>query len=208
MIPFASAICTSFEGGRRIATGALADVVAATKPLVDLGRAEPIVIFDHVSSQTLEIDFRGSESDVLDRLPKSESGSESVANVPEQPARRAGRPKLGVVGREVTLLPRQWDWLATQPGGASVVLRKLIEEARKDRDFKGLKRDIQESTYRFMSVMAGNRPGFEEASRALFGDDREGLQNRIAGWPTDIRDHLMFLAGGGGLATSGIAASR
>lgn len=195
----ACTVCTAFEGNRRIATGVLLEVVAAAKPVVDRAGSEPILIFDHGSSQTIEIDFRGSVSDVFGRLPGPEPETES-ADSAGPPQRKVGRPKLGVVGREVTLLPRQWDWLATQPGGASVVLRKLVEEARKDRDFKGLKRDIQAAAYRFMSVMAGNLPNFEEASRSLFADDREGLENRIAGWPTDIRNHVMFLASGGGVA--------
>lgn len=206
MIPSANTVCSAFEGDRRIATGMLAEVVAATKPVVERQGADSILVFDHLSSQALEIDFRGSLADVLSRLPKP--GPESVQKQEELPVRRAGRPKLGVVGREITLLPRQWDWLASQPGGASVVIRKLVEEARKDRDFKGLKRDIQASAYRFMSVMAGDRPGFEEAARALFADDREGLGNRIAGWPADIRDHVMFLAAGGGFAKPEAVASR
>lgn len=193
-------ICTSFEGSNRIATGPLAEVVAATKARIDRAGPEPILIFDHASSQTIEIDFRGDLSAVLDRLPKSEP--ESAVGTDDPLPRKPGRPKLGVVGREITLLPRQWEWLASQPGGASVVIRKLVEEARKDRHFRGLKRDIQASAYRFMSVMAGDRPGFEEASRALFADDREGLQNRIAEWPLDIRDHVMFLATGRGQAAA------
>jgi hypothetical protein len=201
MVPAASTICTAFDGNRRIATGALADVVAAAKAKIDhSGLPEAILIFDHPTSQTLEIDFRGNLTDVLARLPKPQP--ESVPQPEEIVVRKAGRPKLGVIGREVTLLPRQWDWLAAQPGGASVVIRRLVEEARKDRDFKGLKRDIQASAYRFMSVMAGNRPGFEEASRALFADNRDGLENRIAEWPLDIRNHLMFLASGGAAASS------
>ena len=198
MIPSGSTVCTAFEGERRIAAGSLSDVVAATKACIERQGSLPILVFDHATGQTLEIDFRGSVTDVLERLPTS--GSESPVDPESAPVRKAGRPKLGVVGREITLLPRQWEWLASQPGGASVVIRKLVEEARKDRDFKGLKRDIHASAYRFMSVMAGDRPGFEEASRALFADDREGLKNRIAEWPVDIRDHVIFLAEGGGLA--------
>jgi hypothetical protein len=110
--------------------------------------------------------------------------------------RGRGRPKLGVVAREVTLLPRHWDWLATQPGGASVALRKLVEEARRTGGDRDRSRAARDAAYHFMSAMAGNLPGFEEASRALFADDRRRFAGLIAGWPDDVRDHAVKLAFG------------
>ncbi|MGK4708801.1 DUF2239 family protein, partial [Pseudomonas aeruginosa] len=103
--------------------------------------------------------------------------------------------KLGVVAREVTLLPRHWEWLAAQPGGASVALRKLVEEARRSQS--GRARQAQERAYHFMNAMAGDLPGFEEATRALFAGDPEGFAERIAGWPTDVREHAAWLASDG-----------
>jgi len=105
-----------------------------------------------------------------------------------------GRPKLGVVAREVTLLPRHWEWLGAQPGGASVALRKLVEVARRASGDRDRGRAARDAAYHFMSVMAGNLPGFEEASRALFADDRRRFAELISGWPGDIRDHVVKLA--------------
>jgi hypothetical protein len=101
---------------------------------------------------------------------------------------------LGVVAREVTLLPRHWDWLAVQPGGASVALRKLVDEARRSSGDRDRTRAAQEATYRFISAIAGNLPGFEEACRALFAHDRRRFGDLIAGWPEDVRDYAIQLA--------------
>ena len=171
--------CTAFAGERRIASGPLAEVALAAKAAVDGGQA--VLVFDDDGARQVEIDFRGSAEEVAARL------------APAEPPRGPGRPKLGVVAREVTLLPRHWDWLARQPGGASVALRRLVEEAR--RSPAAERRAAQEAAYRFMSVMAGDRPGFEEACRALFAGDAEGLAARMAGWPADVRDHARRLAG-------------
>src|SRR5262249_23923066 len=111
----------------------------------------------------------------------------------EQP-RKPGRPKLGVVAREVTLLPRHWEWLASQPGGASVALRKLVDEARKRRAGEDMRRSSQEAAFRFMSAMAGDEPGFEEANRALFAGSIERFRNSIATWPGDVAAHANKLA--------------
>lgn len=108
--------------------------------------------------------------------------------------RRPGRPKLGVVAREVTLLPRHWQWLNGQPGGASVALRKLVDEARRVNAGKDLVRQARESAFRFMSAMAGNEPRFEEAIRSLFAGNAERFHEMIAAWPVDVRDHAEKLA--------------
>jgi uncharacterized protein len=131
---------------------------------------------------------------VLARLPTADATAASDAE-PELPQSRGpGRPKLGVVAREITLLPRHWDWLAQQTGGASVAIRKLVEQARRIGEDRDRIRQAQEAAYRFMSVMAGNRPHYEDAIRALFADDRPGFGKLIAGWPVDIRDHASKLA--------------
>ena len=49
-----------------------------------------------------------------------------------------------------------------------------------------------------MPAIAGDLPGYEEATRALFADDRSSLENRIAAWPEDIRTYAMRLAFGAG----------
>src|SRR6202012_728320 len=110
------AACTAFVGSRGIASGSLAEVVLATKRVVDEHPDEPVLIFDDASARQVEIDFRGSTADVLARLDTATA------------SRGPGRPRLGVTAREVTLLPRHWDWLAEQPGGASALLRRLVED--------------------------------------------------------------------------------
>ncbi len=109
-------------------------------------------------------------------------------------ARPRGRPKLGVVAREVTLLPRHWEWLADQPGGASVALRKLVEAARRDHRERDEQRQLQERAYHFMSAMAGDLPGFEEGLRALYASERARFTELIAAWPADVREHALRLA--------------
>src|SRR6185436_9689444 len=158
-------LCTAFEGPRRIAAGDLAQVALKVKKVVDRGPRGPVLVFDDVTSEPLELDLRGTAEEVARRLAVQAAAVEPELE-PDEP-RGPGRPRLGVIAREVTLLPRHWEWLGRQPGGASVTLRRLVEEAKKAGAGKERLRQIQESAYRFMSVMAGDRPGFEEATRAL-----------------------------------------
>ena len=181
-------LCTAFEGDRRIASGELSHVVSATKRVVDERGHPPVLIFDDATSETLEIDFRGSLEQVLGKLAKP------VEHEPE--LRGRGRPKLGVVAREVTLLPRHWEWLNLQPGGASVALRKLVEKARAAYEGRDKVRRAREVCYKFMSAMAGDKPGFEEAARALFAGNTEGFEERIKAWPEGVREHIQKLAAG------------
>jgi hypothetical protein len=132
---------------------------------------------------------------VVKRLPASSPDTASSSAQATQEARGPGRPKLGVVAREVTLLPRHWDWLSEQPGGASVALRKLVERAQRASAESDRRRKATESAYRFMHALAGNEPGFEEASRALFAGKLERLKDEVAKWPRDVRTHLLVLAG-------------
>ena len=127
--------------------------------------------FNDGTSELVEVDFRGTMENVLERLEKPTAGMDSAtasSDTDQRSQRGPGRPKLCVVSREVTLLPRHWDWLNSQPGGASVALRKLVEEARRVNSGKDKMRLSKEVAYRFMSAMAGNFPGFEDAARALF----------------------------------------
>ncbi|MHB9129629.1 MAG: DUF2239 family protein [Armatimonadota bacterium] len=188
---------TAFEGSRRIASGELAQVVLQTKAVIDQGTQDPILIFDDTTSEQIEVDFRGTPAEVVQKL--GVTAGESTQDVtPAQPDKEApsgpGRPKLGVVAREVTLLPRHWEWLNSQPGGASVALRKLVEQARRVNERADHLRRAQEAAYKFMLVMAGNFPGFEEATRALFAGNRERFDDLVAPWPADVRDHAKRLA--------------
>jgi hypothetical protein len=190
--------CTAFEGNRCIASGNLVQVAKKAKAIIDRDRQASVLIFDDFTSELIEVDFRGTMRDVLTRLEKPTALVESAAGPPNRDPsaqRGPGRPRLGVVSREVTLLPRHWDWLNSQPGGASVTLRKLVEEARRINGDRDKVRRSQEVAYRFMSAMAGNLPGFEEATRALFAGNPERFNDLITAWPGDIRDHARKLAG-------------
>src|SRR5262245_52177781 len=189
--------CIAFAGARCIAAGELAQVALKAKEAIDRGGREPVLLFDAATSEPIELDFRGTPADLLKRLERSASRRPpAAAPTPETDAPRGpGRPRLGVVAREVTLLPRHWEWLNAQPGGASVALRKLVEQARRDHDGRDRIRRAQESAYRFMSVMAGDRPGFEEATRALFAGERQRFDHLVKPWPADIRNHARTLAG-------------
>jgi uncharacterized protein len=195
MIQADSKSFTAFRGDRRLTSGPLAEVALAVMKASGSAAAEPIVIFDDASGRPIDLDLRGTERDIVARLPQPASNSEPSADeLAAAEPRGRGRPKLGVVAREVTLLPRHWDWLGAQPGGASVALRKLVEEARRASGDRDRSRAAREAAYHFMSAMAGNLAHFEEASRALFADDRRRFAELIAGWPGDIRDHVVKLA--------------
>lgn len=184
--------CTAFAGTHRIASGPVSDVALQAKPAVD--RGESVFIFDDATAQPIEIDFRGSAADLRRRLAQRDRAE--GAGAPQTP-RGPGRPKLGVVAREVTLLPRHWEWLNAQAGGASVALRRLVEEARRETGEKDRIRHARETAYRFMAALAGNFANFEEAARALFAGDRSRFAAMVAPWPADIRDYAQKLAAEG-----------
>jgi uncharacterized protein len=182
----------AFDGDRRIAAGDLREVARAAKQALDRDRDISVLIFNDFTSHAVDLDFRGSIDDVLARLPAAEKISDTE---PAPPANRGpGRPKLGVVSREITLLPRHWEWLARQSGGASVAIRKLVDDARRGGEDKDRIREGQDAAYRFMSAMAGNKPHFEEAIRALCAPNPSRFRELIAGWPADVRDHAARLA--------------
>jgi hypothetical protein len=174
-----SGSCTAFEGTRRLASGALAEVARAVRAAA----GGPLLVFDDTTGRVIDLDLRGTGEEVAARY--AEAGSEAP--------RGRGRPKLGVVAREVTLLPRHWDWLAAQPGGASVALRRLVDTARAATADATERRARQEAAYRVMSAMGGDLPGFEEASRALFAGDPGRLEQRMAAWPGDLRGYILQL---------------
>lgn len=182
--------CTAFHGPHRIASGPLSEVALRAKAVLDQDETASILIFDNATAHPIDVDFRGTPGDMLRRLEKVPSAA--AKQTPAKPRRGPGRPKLGVVAREVTLLPRHWDWLKKQPGGASVALRKLVEGAKRGKG-DGI-RQSQEAAYRFMSAMAGNEAGFEEAARALFAANQERFAAEVQAWPRDVRDHAQNLA--------------
>ena len=189
--------CIAFQGNRRVAEGDLREVARALKGAADVDPDQAVLIFDLSTGEPVEIDLRGSIEEVLARLPREpDDEGQGLGQVlsPDTPRRGPGRPRLGVVAREVTLLPRHWDWLASQPGGASVAIRKLVEQARNAQAGKDRIRRAAEAAYRFAQAMAGDLPDYEDAMRALFAGDRARFEAMTQGWPIFIRDHARRLA--------------
>ena len=170
---------SAFAAGKRIAQGTRDQVAAVLRTCAP--DTPQLFVFDDHTGSPIDLDVReGAEA-------------ASPAPAPEAP-RGVGRPKLGVVAREVTLLPRHWDWLNRQPGGASVALRKLVEEARRIHHGQDIVRESREAAYRFMSAIASNLEGFEEAARALFAGDQTRFAALVAPWPEDVGTYLQTLA--------------
>ncbi|VWX63372.1 conserved hypothetical protein [Burkholderiales bacterium 8X] len=173
---------TVFSGFQQVISGARNEVLTYLRHSWAEIDENPPLVFDNDTGERIDLP-----------LHEPPPGSEPTATL--APATRAvGRPRLGVVAREVTLLPRHWDWLARQPGGASVALRRLVDEARRVHADRDAERASREAAYKFMSVIAGDLAGFEEAARALFAGERVAFEARIANWPHDVRAHLQRLA--------------
>lgn len=192
MSPVSPSSCTAFDGVTRVTSGTLAAIAPALKALTERQPDAQILIFDDLTGKQLDLNLHGSLEDVMARLarlplPRPADGAAAEARAP-------GRPKLGVVGREVTLLPRHWTWLNEQPGGASVALRKLVEHALRDSQPADRQRAARDGAYQFMSALAGDQPGFEEATRALFAGNQQGFSDCIAAWPADVRAHASAMA--------------
>ncbi|HYC03239.1 MAG TPA: DUF2239 family protein [Azospirillaceae bacterium] len=176
---------TAFAGTRRIAAGARAEVALALHRHIRGQPLDRVLVFEDATGAQTDLDLSGTEADVAAR--------HAPAPVPSAKAAKAGRPALGVVSREVTLLPRHWEWLAAQPGGASATLRRLVDSARQSGGVDARVR--RDAAYRFMSALAGDLPGFEEASRALFAGDAARLSEHMAAWPADVAAHVRTLLG-------------
>lgn len=181
----------AFHGTDRISDGPLPAAALAARHILEQDAGAHVLIFDAATSRRIELDFRGTREDLLERVAAVTHAAEDVAR-PMAQRNGPGRPRLGVVAREVTLLPRHWAWLNRQPGGASVTLRRLVEQARKSPE--AARKEAREVAYRFMSQMAGDLPGFEEASRALFAGNDTALKRATRRWPPDVRDHTRNLA--------------
>jgi len=207
--------CAAFAEGRMLAAGPLVEVALAVK---NADAADGFILtFDDATGEVVDLDLRGAKAEIIARLAapppapaatddrardRARGRARSAAAEPdgaepdatEDGARGRGRPKLGVVAREITLLPRHWDWLAAQPGGASATLRRLVENARRDGGADGRQRAAREAAYRFLSAVAGNLPGYEEALRALFAGDAAHFETQMADWPKDVRAYALRLA--------------
>jgi uncharacterized protein len=191
--------CTAFAGTRRLAHGAQAEVALAVKAALAGGENASILVFDDRDARPLEFDLRGTTEEVALRYaaqPEETEEPDEAATTTDEAPRGRGRPKLGVVAREVTLLPRQWDWLGAQPGGASVVLRRLVDAARHESAAKDRVRAAQEAAHRFMTALAGDLPGYEDALRALYAGDRVRFESVSELWPADVGNYARALSQG------------
>jgi len=180
-----------FAGDHCLARGSILDVALAARRAADAGEARTIVVLDAVTSHVVDLDLRGTDDEIAARLAHAAAPVEPAAGSSGD-ARTAGpgRPRLGVVSREVSLLPRHWDWLKTQRGGASAALRRLVDEARRHSGPHDRLAAAQESVDRFLRVIGGDRPHYEEALRAFYAGRDDELRQLVAGWPADIREHL------------------
>ncbi len=179
---------SAFLGTRRIARGTLEEMLRKTKKHFDAHPDAQVLIFEDRTGRQVEFDFRGSTDDIVGRaLPPT-----------AQPRVGPGRPKLGVVSREVSLLPRHWEWLEAHPQGISAGIRRLVDEARQRDPAGDRARAARASASRFMTAMAGDLPKFEEASRALFAENKVSFEDLIRLWPAGVRQHLDELLREGG----------
>lgn len=173
---------SAFAGDRRLASGPLRPVLTEARAWLERRERAALLFFDDRTGRQVDFDLRGPLEQVLARA------------LPEEGAPRPGRPRLGVVGREVSLLPRHWEWLEQQPSGISAALRRLVDEARKREPGRQRARALRDAASRFMTAMAGDRPGFEEATRALFAGEDARLARLVRAWPADVRRHVLGYA--------------
>ncbi|GJG94116.1 DUF2239 family protein [Cupriavidus pauculus] len=184
---------TAFLEGSRLAAGSLHEVAVAVLRAQSTQPERYPLVFNDVDGKTVDLDLRGGEDGIAARYTVAQSAQSAQPDQPAQAPKGRGRPKLGVVAREVTLLPEHWDWLATQPGGASVALRKLVHEARRNAGGRDHVRQARDRAYHAMSTLAGDLAGFEEASRALFAGDEDRLAAHMAAWPRDVKAYVLQL---------------
>jgi hypothetical protein len=185
---------TAFGGHTALATGLLKDVVGAAKTRFD-STSDIVLVFDDTTGKQIDFDYEGSPEEVQEKLwwhPLFRS-QEPLMTAQVEGQRGPGRPKLGVVSREISLLPRHWEWLETQPQGASAAIRRLVDEARKRAPDEARAKKNRERAGNFLWAMAGNLANFEEASRALYAGDAERLERQIKDWPRDVRAYVYRL---------------
>lgn len=201
MSDYLSKPCTAFSGTKQFASGSLVDVALAIKAAEREGREASVLVFDDASGSVVDLDLRGTTADIVVRLGERGKRETPAARPPtasdtDAEPRGRGRPKLGVVSREVTLLPRHWEWLSAQPGGASQALRRLVDEARRSDGGQTQAKAAREAAYRFLNALAGDLPGYEDAVRSLFAGEAQDFADRMKAWPSDVRRHALKLATG------------
>lgn len=180
-----------FLGATRITQGARGDVIRTLLSQTQGEDVPPYLVFRVKDGQRVDINL-ASAAEAAN--PQRTRAPVPAAGAPVGSQKARGRPRLGVVGREVTLFPRHWEWLDRQRGGASAALRRIIDADRKLHADEDQVRQAQDATHRFMYAMAGNLAGFEEAMRALYAGDKVSFAHQIRSWPDDIRDTTLDFA--------------
>ncbi|MGH1329852.1 MAG: DUF2239 family protein [Paracoccaceae bacterium] len=183
---------TAFHGHRKIASGAPLDVAQALAAAGADPNANGYLVFHDADGRAVDLDLSGGAQAIAARYRRKPAADEPSPRGRVQ-GRGRGRPKLGVTAREITLLPRHWEWLATQRGGASATIRRLVDEARKDEAALDNAPGQRDAAYRFLSAIGGDLPGFEEAVRALYANEPNDFAAKISNWPRDIRVHALGL---------------
>lgn len=201
MSDFLSKPCTAFVGMERLAAGALIDIALEVKAAEGRRLDASILVFDDATGSVLDLDLRGTTAEIVVRLTErgkreATAAKAQMASNPDAEPRGRGRPKLGVVAREVTLLPRHWEWLSAQPGGASQALRRLVDAARRSDGGQTQTKAAREAAYHFLTALAGDLPGYEGAIRSLFAGEEQDFSDRMNAWPPDVRRHALKLATG------------
>ncbi|MCH7331632.1 DUF2239 family protein [Acinetobacter modestus] len=168
---------TAFLNEQCLASGLLADVAIAIQQHANQSNST-ILIFNDQTGRQIDLDLSGSEQNIQQRYAEPEM------------VKKVGRPKLGVISREITLQQKHWDWLDQQSSSASAVIRKLIDKELNDPNSESNRMLAKQATDRFMSAMLGNMPNYEEATRALYQGDREVFLDLIRDYPKDIKEYL------------------
>jgi hypothetical protein len=204
--PLMEPTVTAFRGHEVLATGPLREVARVVWHAVKHGTSADgaVLIFDDATARVIDLEMRGDEARMLAHLDATlkagmAAKAESAAltdrgDVADAGPRPRGRPRLGVVAREITLLPRHWEWLAAQPGGASVAIRKLVDAARRAPSDEERTRAARDVAYRFLNAVAGDLPQFEEVIRALYRGDEARVRDLMQPWPQDIQRYAARLA--------------
>jgi hypothetical protein len=185
---------TAFIGMEKLESGPIEPVVRAVKTVFDRREnTPPVLVFEDSTGKQVDFDLEGIPADVIERL----AWHPLFRSLDDLMPRRTGpgRPRLGVVSREISLFPRHWEWLERQPQGASAAIRKLVEEARGKEPEKDQALERRDAAGKFMWAMAGNLPNFEEASRALYAGDNARFDAWIRSWPADVRNYLRRMLG-------------
>jgi uncharacterized protein len=187
---------TAFADQSLLARGPLRAMARVLHEQAAGGDQRALVLIDDATGGPIDLELQGTREEMELRLVARARADAFRAEADHAPRVR-GRPRMGVVPREVTLLPRHWEWLAAQRGGASAALRRLVDDARRADDGRATSRAAaQQAAFTFMGDMAGDAPGYEEAIRSLFAGDLDRMEAQMQQWPSDVRDHALRLARG------------